>query len=223
MCSEIPKRANACMSAATIPGKRRMKSEPSTESEPARSTTTRRSKSFHTRSMTNRPTIRTTTPPWVRRSKKPISTPTFRCTSASFRRRNATRCLRRTSPAKTNPSRSKSRPMYAAFHSLGRAGSDNYSTSVIRANIIKIAKRKGFTLPKSAQSDASASESAQPATKDLVLVESADTLETIVLKEARADYPIKLIAPGKGASAYYPKEVLQRDGPKVFKAGTHIY
>jgi|SRR5579859_49546 len=111
----------------------------------------------------------------------------------------------------------------AAFHSLGRAGSDNYSTSVIRANIIKIAKRKGFTLPKSAQSDASASESAQPATKDLVLVESAATLETIVLKEARADYPIKLIAPGKGASAYYPKEVLQRDGPKVFKAGTHIY
>lgn len=57
----------------------------------------------------------------------------------------------------------------------------------------------------------------------LSLCESAATLEQIVLKEARADYEIKLIAPGKGSSAFYPKEVLQRDGPKVFKAGTHVY
>jgi hypothetical protein len=57
----------------------------------------------------------------------------------------------------------------------------------------------------------------------LILVESAATLEPIVLKEARSDYEIKLIAPGKGSSAFYPKEVLQRDGPKVFKAGTHVY
>lgn len=35
--------------------------------------------------------------------------------------------------------------------------------------------------------------------------------------------PIKLIAPGKGSSAFYPAEVLKRDGPKVFKSGTHIY
>lgn len=34
---------------------------------------------------------------------------------------------------------------------------------------------------------------------------------------------LKLIAPGWGSSGYYPKEVLQRDGPKVFKAGTHNY
>lgn len=57
----------------------------------------------------------------------------------------------------------------------------------------------------------------------LQLVESATTLEQIVLREARADYPIKLIAPGKGSSAFYPSEVLKRDGPKVFKAGTHVY
>jgi hypothetical protein len=57
----------------------------------------------------------------------------------------------------------------------------------------------------------------------LRLVESAETLETIRLVEAKADYEIKLIAPGKGSSAFYPKEVLQRDGPKVFKAGTHVY
>jgi hypothetical protein len=55
------------------------------------------------------------------------------------------------------------------------------------------------------------------------VVEGASTLEPIILREARADYEIKLIAPGKGSSAFYPKEVLQRDGPKVFKAGTHVY
>jgi len=60
---------------------------------------------------------------------------------------------------------------------------------------------------------------------DLVLVESAsEFLETPKLKEAaRTDYPVKLIAPGKGSSAYYPAEVLERDGPKVFKAGMHMY
>ena len=54
-------------------------------------------------------------------------------------------------------------------------------------------------------------------------MESAVTLETIVLKEAKADYEIKLIAPGKGSSAFYPAEVLKRDGPKVFTQGTHVY
>ena len=57
----------------------------------------------------------------------------------------------------------------------------------------------------------------------LRLVESAATLETIRLVEAKADYEIKLIAPGKGSSAFYPSEVLRRDGPNVFKAGTHVY
>jgi len=160
----------------------------------------------------------------------------------------------------------------AAFHALGRAGSGNYSTDVIRKNIIKIAKRKGFPLPKSAQEDAgaSASESRRTTTREakkpmkdcpdckgsggdgdddcdtcsgtgkvpafqkskesgaaktgaVRLVESAATLETIRLQEARADYEIKLIAPGKGSSAFYPAEVLKRDGPQVFKAGTHVY
>lgn len=35
--------------------------------------------------------------------------------------------------------------------------------------------------------------------------------------------PIKIIQPGWGSSAYYSKEVLQRDGPIIFKAGTHMY
>lgn len=59
--------------------------------------------------------------------------------------------------------------------------------------------------------------------QSIALTESAATLENIVLKESKADYEIKLIAPGPGSSAFYPKEVLQRDGPKVFTAGTHVY
>jgi hypothetical protein len=112
----------------------------------------------------------------------------------------------------------------AAVHSIGRAGPDNSGTSTIKANIIKIAKRKGWTkyLPKSWQGS-DASEALRNQAGDLVLVESAATLETIKLVEAKSDYEIKLIAPGKGSSAFYPKEVLQRDGPKVFKAGTHVY
>jgi hypothetical protein len=75
----------------------------------------------------------------------------------------------------------------------------------------------------------SASEASKPAQiipkniPALSLVESAATIDPIVLREARADYEIKLIAPGKGSSAFYPAEVLKRDGPKVFKAGTHVY
>jgi hypothetical protein len=34
---------------------------------------------------------------------------------------------------------------------------------------------------------------------------------------------IKLITPGHGSSGYYPKEVLERDGPKVFLEGTKMY
>ena len=116
----------------------------------------------------------------------------------------------------------------AAFHALGRAGSDNYSTAVIRATIIKIAKRKGWSssLPKSEKNGAKESRTPEQTAlfdSGIRLVESAVTLDTIRLQEARADYEIKLIAPGRGSSAVYPKEVLKRDGPKVFKAGTHVY
>jgi hypothetical protein len=116
----------------------------------------------------------------------------------------------------------------AAVHAMGRAGSDNVGASTLKSRIIAIAKRKGWTqyLPKAWRGDDSAKESAivSRGTKQTMdLLESAATLEPIVLREARADYEIKLIAPGKGSSAFYPKEVLQRDGPKVFKAGTHVY
>jgi len=62
-----------------------------------------------------------------------------------------------------------------------------------------------------------------PDQNTLTLVESATTCDVIRLVEAKSDYEIKLIAPGKGSTAFYPAEVLKRDGPKVFKAGTHVY
>lgn len=34
---------------------------------------------------------------------------------------------------------------------------------------------------------------------------------------------IKIIAPGWGSSGFYPAEVLERDGPAIFPAGTHMY
>lgn len=114
----------------------------------------------------------------------------------------------------------------AAVHSMGRAGSGNVGSSTIKSRIIAIANRKGWGkyLPKTWQGDESTSkESLQVAGGPLRLFESAACIETIALKEAKADYEIKLIAPGPGSSAFYPKEVLQRDGPKVFKAGTHVY
>jgi hypothetical protein len=118
----------------------------------------------------------------------------------------------------------------AAVRSMGRAGSDNYGAGALKANIIRIAKAKGFAneLPKAWRGDSSDSkESHVPRGTNgsgaLKLFESAATLETIKLTEAKADYEIKLIAPGKGSSAYYPESVLRRDGPSVFKAGTHVY
>lgn len=146
----------------------------------------------------------------------------------------------------------------AAFHSLGRAGSDNHSVATIRANIIKIAKRKGYPLPKSVQEaaaakkscpdcvggkrgakdcpkckgtgklpppDTDADEAARPAAGgSLKLIESTPWAEELVLIESEGrEVEIKLIAPGKGSSAFYPSEVLQRDGPGVFKKNTQIF
>lgn len=45
----------------------------------------------------------------------------------------------------------KAADVAAAASSLGRAGSDNYDADTIKANIIRIAKRKGFALPKAWQ------------------------------------------------------------------------
>jgi len=49
-----------------------------------------------------------------------------------------------------------------------------------------------------------------------VLLEEANDKDSNV-------FPIKIIQPGWGSSGYYGSEMLKRDGPNVFKAGTHCY
>lgn len=72
--------------------------------------------------------------------------------------------------------------------------------------------------------DKVATESAGASAEGVKLTESAKFTEEIRLKEATTtDYAVKLIAPGRGSSAYYPADVLERDGPKIFTSGTHMY
>ena len=111
----------------------------------------------------------------------------------------------------------------AAVRSIGRAGSGNLGPSGIKARIVAIAKRRGWEkyLPKAWNTgEARESDTGQkPGT--VQLRESVAFEIDIPLREAFASSRhIKLIAPGKGSSAFYPAEVLKRDGPKVFRAGT---
>lgn len=47
----------------------------------------------------------------------------------------------------------------------------------------------------------------------------------LIEKAVRKDgtIPIKIIQPGWGSSGYYPAEVLERDGPKIFTRGTKMF
>ena len=106
-----------------------------------------------------------------------------------------------------------------AIRALGRAGSGNYSAATIRKRADAIAKRKGFAVisPKESETSVVPRETLGV----LKLKESVTFPVDIELREAfKPSYNIKLIAPGKGSSAFYPAEVLKRDGPNVFKAGT---
>lgn len=76
------------------------------------------------------------------------------------------------------------------------------------------------------------SEPAAPYSEDdLVALREAGAIdvdgEVIPLGEAalREDgtFPMKIIQPGWGASGYYEAEALKRDGPRVFRAGTHMF
>ena len=59
------------------------------------------------------------------------------------------------------------------------------------------------------------------------VTESEIVGECVPLIEAKVrrdgTVPIKIIAPGRGSSGYYPAEVLERDGPNVFRKGLHSY
>lgn len=121
----------------------------------------------------------------------------------------------------------KPEDVMAAVRSIGRAGTGNLGPSGIKNRIISIAKRKGWTkyLPDSWQGNTDAKESEDTPNPGLKLSESVAFSADVQLAEAfgtefKSSYNICLIKPGKGSTAYYPAEVLKRDGPKVFKAGT---
>jgi hypothetical protein len=157
----------------------------------------------------------------------------------------------------------KAADVSAAASSIGRAGSDNYSTDVIKKNIIRIAKAKGWAseLPKAWQdggTDSSESRRTREARKPmkdcpdcegtgdgkddedcdtcggtgkvpmfakskesrastaggLKLVETtmraSDAVLELIESAAGAEMEVKLIAPGKGSSAFYTPEALKQ-------------
>lgn len=66
---------------------------------------------------------------------------------------------------------------------------------------------------------------AEAAAREAGTTDIAGDVVPLVEKAVRTDgtVPIKAIAPGWGSSGYYPAEVLERDGPAIFKAGTHMF
>jgi hypothetical protein len=116
----------------------------------------------------------------------------------------------------------------AAVHSMGRAGPTNYGMAQLKANIIRIAKKKGWAkyLPKTWQGGSDDKEAHVPrGTSGIRLMESAAlSSETLRFSEAGAINPlVKIISAGRGSSGYYTKDLLERDGPKIFKRGTLMY
>lgn len=63
-------------------------------------------------------------------------------------------------------------------------------------------------------------EPAEPTAMEEALTTDAQPLP-IEVREASVN--LKLIAPGWGSTAYYPAQVLERDGPRTFTAGTKMY
>lgn len=126
----------------------------------------------------------------------------------------------------------KAGDVMAAVRSMGRAGTGNYGVAQLKANIIRIAKARGFTseLPKTWRGDTTAATEAArvaAARGSLKLSESIDWSEqealTLVESAGAVEKEIKIMAPGAGSSAIYPAEVLKRDGPATFKKNTQIY
>jgi len=66
-----------------------------------------------------------------------------------------------------------------------------------------------------------ASEAAQSAAGEEFQSEMAPLMEAVVRRDGTI--PVKIIQPGWGSSGYYPADVLERDGPKIFGKGLHMY
>jgi hypothetical protein len=91
----------------------------------------------------------------------------------------------------------------------------------VEADAPHLYQRKPWVKPEGEQGAVVAQEGA------IELVESGANAMFIPLQEksVRPDgtAPVKIIEPGWGSSGYYPPEVLERDGPTVFPAGTKMY
>jgi len=122
----------------------------------------------------------------------------------------------------------KREDVMAAVRSIGRAGSGNSSAATIKANIIAIAKRKGWEdeLPKAWRTKKTTEAATGPAA-GVKLIESAPASfvgEVKLTEGQRSTYPILMISPGTGSSAHYPAEVLKKAAEAgVFKAKTFMY
>jgi hypothetical protein len=120
----------------------------------------------------------------------------------------------------------KSGDVMAAVHSMGRAGAENHTEKALKTRIIAIAKRKGYEaqLPKSWRGEKAteAAPTPTPVAGSLAIRESCAFAADIVIAEAlKPNKKIKLIAPGKGSTAYYTEAALQKAAvDKIFKAGT---
>jgi hypothetical protein len=121
-----------------------------------------------------------------------------------------------------------------AASSIGRAGADNYTADELKSRIIAIANRKGAAFVAELPAAWKAKESAEPAytEADIIALRESGALADVssevvplIEKAIRDDgtMPVKLIAPGWGSSGYYSEAMLKRDGPKVFRANTHMY
>lgn len=101
----------------------------------------------------------------------------------------------------------------AAAASIGRAGPGNYPPDELKSRIIAIARRKGAAYVSRLPDSWKTTSEAALETDCVSLIEAAKA----------ATREMKIIAPGWGASGYYSREVLERDGPSVFVPGTHMY
>ncbi len=100
-----------------------------------------------------------------------------------------------------------------AVQAYGRAA----NKPAVKRHIIKRAKALGATdlLPEDWR-PATESADAEEITGDLIPL-----TEKAIAKDGAIR--IKVIQAGQGSSGYYPVDVLKRDGPKVFTAGTHMH
>lgn len=123
----------------------------------------------------------------------------------------------------------KPEDVMAAVRSIGRAGSGNLGPSGIKARIIGIAKRKGWTkyLPKSWQEGgAKATESAKSSPVGKIkIVESFPWAESLLLSESIAggiERDVRIIVPCTGSTAHYTSEALKKSAG-AFAAGTQMF